>query len=131
MFGNFRLTKNADPDKYSYSGYRIGSDFPSLVSTAYFDWSKNISICGIYMSSSVHIHSKNEDILIVVKGPTQRLDHITLIVEAGYCTNFSRSQRKFCLSLHYTRIKRFLFVNTTKTISIQSKNLKENDINNV
>ena len=33
LLGNFRITKNADPVKYSYSGCRIGSDFPSLVST--------------------------------------------------------------------------------------------------
>ena len=26
LFGAVKLTKNADPDKYSYSGYHIGFD---------------------------------------------------------------------------------------------------------
>ena len=131
LLGNFRITKDADPVKYSYSGCRIGYDFPSLVSTPNCDWSKNISIFGIGMSSSMHIDNKNKDILIVVKGPTQRLDHVTLTVEVRSSIYFSRSQRTFCLSIHYTGINRFLFVNAIKIISIQSKTLKENDIHYV
>ena len=33
LFRAVKLTKNAIPNKYSYSGYRIGFDFPSLFST--------------------------------------------------------------------------------------------------
>ena len=32
LFGAVKLTKNADPDKYSYSGYGIGLDFRSRFS---------------------------------------------------------------------------------------------------
>ena len=32
LFGSVKLTKNADPDKYSYSGYGIGFDFCSYFS---------------------------------------------------------------------------------------------------
>ena len=52
------------------------------------------------MSSSVHIDNKNKDMLILGKGSTQGLDNTTLTAEAEYSLNFSRSQRKFCLSLH-------------------------------
>ena len=47
------------------------------------------------MSSSVHANNKNKDILILGKGRTQELDNTTLIAEAKYSINFSRSQRKF------------------------------------
>ena len=30
FFGAVKLTKNADPDKYSYSGYGIGFDLRAL-----------------------------------------------------------------------------------------------------
>ena len=70
-------------------------------------------ILGVNMSSSVHIVNKNEDIIILGKGPTQELDNTTLTAEAEYSTNFSRSQRKFCSSLHYNG-SNTLFLNATK-----------------
>ena len=42
--------------------------------------------------------------------------------EAQYSINFSRSNRKFCLSLHYNGGNSFLFVNATKIYQF-----KEND----
>ena len=66
------------------------------------------------MSSSVHIGNKNKDVLILGFGPTQALDDITLTAEAQYSINFSRSNRNFCLNLHYNRSSSFLFVNATK-----------------
>ena len=53
------------------------------------------------MSSSVHTNDKNKNILILGKGPTQGIDDTTLTAEAEYSINLSRSNRKFCLSLHY------------------------------
>ena len=73
------------------------------------------------MSSSVHLDNKGKDILILGKGPTQGLDETTLTAEAQYSINLSRSNRKFCLNLHYNGSNSFLFVNSTKNISIQSK----------
>ena len=34
------MTKNADPNKYSYSGYEIGFDPRSFFSIPNFDWVK-------------------------------------------------------------------------------------------
>ena len=62
---------------------------------------KNAIIFGVDMSSSVHLDNKKKDNLILGKGPTQGLDDTTLTTEAQYSINFSRSSRKFCLSLHY------------------------------
>ena len=66
------------------------------------------------MSSSVHANNKNKNVLILGKRRTQGLDNTTLTVEAEYSTDFSRSERKFCLSVHYNGSKSFLFVNTRK-----------------
>ena len=114
LSGSVKITKNADPDKYSYSGYGIGFDSRSLFSIPNFDWGKNVVIFGVDMSSSVHIDNKNKDILILVKGPTQGLDNTTLTAEAERSINFSRSQRKFSLSSYYNGSNSFLFVNVTK-----------------
>ena len=64
------------------------------------------------MSSSVHIDFKKKNILILGKGPTQ--DDTTLKAVGQYSINFSRSNRKLCLSLHYHGSNSFLFVNATK-----------------
>ena len=44
LFGAVKLTKNADPNKYSYSGYNIGFDSRSVFSIPNFDWGKNVII---------------------------------------------------------------------------------------
>ena len=90
-----------DLDKYGYSGYDIG--FDSSTEFSLFDGSvgKNIIIFGVDMSSSVHINNKRNYILILGKSLTQRLDDTTLTTEAIYSLYFSRSNRKFCLILHY------------------------------
>ena len=53
------------------------------------------------MSSSLPIHNKRKDILILSTGPTQALDGTMLTAEAQFLINFSRSNRKLCLSLDY------------------------------
>ena len=114
LFGNVKITKNADPDKYSYSGYGNGFDSCSHFSIPNFDWDKNAASFGVDISSSVHIDNNNRDILILGKGPTQGLDDTRLAAEAEYSINFSRSQRKFCLSIQYNGSNCFLSVNATK-----------------
>ena len=38
LFGTVKLTKNVNPNKYSYSGYGIGFDCRSRFSIPNFDW---------------------------------------------------------------------------------------------
>ena len=66
------------------------------------------------MNSSMYIDNTEKDILILGKGSTQALDDTTLTAEAQYSMSFSRSNRKFCLSLHYNGRNSFLFVKATK-----------------
>ena len=53
------------------------------------------------MSSSVRIDNKNKDILILNEGPSQGLDYTTLTSGAKYPINFTQSNQRFVLSLHY------------------------------
>ena len=49
----------------------------------------------------MHTDNKKKDILVLGERPTQGLDDTMITTEAKYSINFSRSNRKFCLSLHY------------------------------
>ena len=66
------------------------------------------------MSSSVHIDNKKKDILLLGIGPTQGLDDTMLTADARCSINFSRSNKKIFLILHYNGSNSFLFVNGTK-----------------
>ena len=65
LFGAVKLTKNADPDKYSYSGYDIGFDSRPRFSYPDFDWGKNVVIFGVDNNSSVHDYNDQKDILVL------------------------------------------------------------------
>ena len=64
------------------------------------------------MSSSVHADNSKKDILILDKFPTQGFDNTTLTTVKEYSINFSEQHKKFRLSLHYNRMKSYLFVNS-------------------
>ena len=76
-----------------HSGYGIGFDLHWLILFPDVSMGKNITIFGVDMSSFVYI---------------------TLAEEAQYSINFSRSNRKCCLSIPYHGGNGFLFVNPTK-----------------
>ena len=76
------------------------------------------------MSSSVHIDNKKKDISIFGIGSTQKLDDTMLSKEAQYSIDFSRSNRKYCLSLHYNGRNSFLFINATKIYQFKAKDSK-------
>ena len=62
LFGAVMLTKNADIDKYGYSGYGIGFDRKSSFSFPDGGFGQNIIIFGVDMSSSIHIDNKKRHI---------------------------------------------------------------------
>ena len=73
------------------------------------------------MSSSLHIDNKKKYILILSKSSTQGLNDTTLAIEAEYSTNFSRSNKNFCLSMNYNGSNSFLFVNATEMYQFKAK----------
>ena len=88
LFGAVTLTKNADIDKYGYSGYGIGFDRKSSFTFSGEGMGQKVIIFGVDMSSSAHIDNKKKDILVLEKGPTQGLEH-RLTAEKIYSINFT------------------------------------------
>ena len=117
------LTKNADIEKYKYSGYGIGFDRRSSFSFPSGGFGQNVLIFGADMSSSTHIDNKKKDILVLGRGPTQGLES-TLTAEKMYSINFTVTKKKFCLSLHYNGVNSYLFVNGTEIIKFKAKDSK-------
>ena len=113
LFGAVTLTKNADIDKYKYSGYGIGFDRRSSFSFPGGGFGQNVLIVGVDMSSSAYIDNKKKDTLVLGKGPTQGLEH-SLTVEKMYSINFTVQKKKNCLSLHCNGANSYLFVNGTE-----------------
>ena len=94
LFGAVTLTKNADIEKYGYSGFGIGFDRRSSFSFPGGGFGQNVLIFGVDMSSSAHIDNKKKDILVLGKGPTQGLEH-TLTAEKMYSINFTVTNKNF------------------------------------
>ena len=120
LFGAVILTKNAGIEKYKYSGYGIGFNRRSSYSFPSGGFGQNVLIFVGDMSSSIHIDNKGKDILVLGRGPTQRLES-TLTSEKMYSIYFTVKKRNFCLSLHYNGANSYLFVNDTKIIRFKAK----------
>ena len=114
------MTKNADIEKYGYSGYGTGFDRRSGFSFPGSGFGQNVLIFGVDISSSTHIDNKKKDILVLGKGPTQGLEH-TITAEKMYSINSTVTNKKFCLSLHYNGANSYLFVNGTEMYKFKAK----------
>ena len=119
LFGAVTLTKNADIDKYGYSGYGIRFDRRSRFS---FPNGQNVIIFGVDMSSLTKIDNRKKDFLILRRGPTQGLEH-TLSAEKMYSINFTVTKKIFYLSLHYNGANSYLFVNGTEIYKFKKKKI--------
>ena len=75
LLGAVTLTRNADIDKYGYSGYEVGFNRRSSFSFPGGEFGLNVLIFGADMSSSAHIDNKKKDILVLGKGPKQGSEH--------------------------------------------------------
>ena len=60
LLGAISLTKNADSDRYKYSGYKIGFDKRGSFSYPGVGLGRNVVIFGVDMSSSVHVDNKKK-----------------------------------------------------------------------
>ena len=128
LFEGVKLAKNADTDKYVYSGYGIGFNMRIEYSLPDGSVSKNIIIFGVDMSSSVHIDDKGKVILILGKGPKQGLNDTMLAAKTHYSIYFTRAGIKFCLSLYYNGSNSFLFATATKIYQFKATNYEIKNI---
>ena len=82
---------------------------------------RNIIIFRVDMSSSAHADNKGKDILILGKGPTQRLGEHSLTAKKMYSVNFTDNGDKNCLSLHYNGKNSYLFINGVEITKFKAK----------
>ena len=96
MFGTVTSTKNADIEKYGYSGFGIGFDRRSSFSFPGGGFGQKVLIFGVDTNSSPHIDNKKKDKLVLGKGPTQGLE-IILTAEKMYSINFTLTKKEILL----------------------------------
>ena len=70
----------------------------------------------------MHIDNKRKNSLVLGKGLARGLDNTTLTTEAVYPVNFTESEKRFVLSLHYNGRDSFLFINASKIYQFKAKN---------
>ena len=119
LFGAVTLTKNADIDKYRYSGDGIGFDRRGSFSFPDGGFGQNIIIFGADMNSSIHVDNKGKDILGI--GPMQGLGEQSLTAEKVRSINFTVTSVQFCLSSHYNGANSYLFVIGTEIYEFKAK----------
>ena len=99
LSGAVTLTKNADIDKYRYSGYGIGFDRRGSFSFPVGGFGQNVIVFGADMSSSIHIDNKGKDILVLGRVPTQELGENSLTAEKMYSINFTVTKKEILFKL--------------------------------
>ena len=72
LFGDVKLIKNTDIDKYNYSGYSTGFDMKGTFRFPAIGFGRNAIIFGADMDSSIHSSNKKKYILIIGKSPTEK-----------------------------------------------------------
>ena len=93
LFESVKWTKNANIDKYGYSGYGIRFDRNISFSVGN-EIGKNVIIFEVDMISSTKIDNRKKDILILGIGPTQGLEN-RLSAEKMYSINFTKKIQNF------------------------------------
>ena len=121
LFGAVSFTKNADIDKYKYSGYGIGFDRHGEFSFGNRGFGRNCIIFGVDLSSSSHANNNKNNILVLGKDFIQGINNTKIYAEKLYSINFTENYKKFCLSLHYNGVNSYLFVNGIEIYKFKAK----------
>ena len=95
LFGAVSLTKNAEINRYKYSGCGVGFDRHESFSSLGTGLGRNTRMFVVDMSSFIHIDNKKKYIFILGKGPTQGLEH-TMTAEKMYLIKFIEYNKKLC-----------------------------------
>ena len=121
LFGAIKITKNADYSRNKYEGYRICFDEGGIFSMGNITNGRNVIIFGVDKSSLVHTNNKTNNIYVMGDGIVQGIAGTTLYAEKVYKHNFTVSNKKFVLSLHYNGDNSYLFVDGRKELKFKTK----------
>ena len=84
-------------------------------------FSKNVIVFGGGMNSSVHADNKQNNILILGKGPIDGLDDTTLTAEKDSSIDLATHNKKYFLSLHDNIAHIYIFVNDFEIHQFKAK----------
>ena len=96
------MTKTANIDQYKYSGYDSR------------EFGRNCIIFGADMSSSSHANNGKDNILVLGKDFTPRINGTKIYAEGLKKMNLKENNKRFVLSLNYNGPASYLFVNGTE-----------------
>ena len=121
LFGATNIVKISDKEKYVYSGY--GITFYDAGSWSFGKGTtRNVIIFGVDNSSSSHVDNLKNDFLILGLGPTYGINGSFGSPEKKFSINFTKTNTKFCLCLHYNADNSYLFVNGKGIIKFKANN---------
>ena len=121
MFGAAKITKNSNIGKYKYAGYGIGFDSKGTFLLSDGSFGQNVIMFGADRGSSVNANNKTNYILVLGKDFIQGINDTTIYAEKMYSINFTKTNVKFCLSLHYDGDNSYLFINGTEICKFKAK----------
>ena len=84
LFGAVKITKNANVDKYKYSGYGTGFDVKGEYTHPDGGDGKNVIIVGADLSNSRHANNITRNILVLGRDFIQKIDDTTIYAEKMY-----------------------------------------------
>ena len=125
LFGATNIVKNSDKEKHMYSGYGITFDSGGSWS---FDngTARNVIIFGVDSSSLSQVDNRKNNFLIFGLGPTYGINGKFSSAEKKFSITFTKSNTKFCLSLHYNDDNSYLFLSGKETIKFKADNKNVN-----
>ena len=121
LFGSIQITKNADTTKYEYKGYGVCFDEGGTFSKGNITNGRNVLIFGVHENSLTHANNKANNIFVIGDGFVQGINDTTLYAEKMYSQNFTQTNKKFVLSLHYDNNDSYLFINGKQVLKFKAK----------
>ena len=125
LFGATNVVRNSDKEKYVYSGYEI--TFDSRGSWIFDnEFARDVIIFGFDNSLSSNVDNRKNNFLILGESPTYGINGSFGAPEKKFDINFSKTNSKFCLILHYNADNSYLFVNGIEIFKFKAGNKNVN-----
>ena len=128
LFGIVKITKNTDTSKNKYEGHGTCFDGSKAFihtrkegNSRYSTLARNVIILGADMSFSKHTNNKANNIYLMGRDHIRKINDTTIYAEKNFHTNFTRTEKKIVLSLHYYNDDSYLFVNGRQELQFKTK----------
>ena len=125
--GALKLTKNAEPDKYNYSGYcSVFNSRESFLLSNGSDFGKNVIIFGDDMSSWGYVLIIKRKIFWFLVKAQQMVQMILRWLQGDNILKILLSNRKKSLRLHYNEMTSYIFFNDVDLYKFEAKDSEIN-----